>query len=87
MTAANETDCHAIAMRLYEYLDREMTREDEAAVRAHLADCRGCVSLFNFEGAYLKFLSARANARNAPDHLRKRIFEQLLCNEDESASA
>ena len=82
MTAPERLDCHDVAKRLYEYLDSELTAENEAAVRGHLAECEGCFSLYHFERAYLRFLSARAGARAVPQHLRKRIFEQLLFDED-----
>ena len=82
MTAPERSGCHDAATQLYEYLDSELTAENEAAVRAHLAQCEGCFSLYNFERAYLRFLSARTGTRAAPQHLRKRIFEQLLFGED-----
>ena len=84
MTGPGPSDCHDVATQLYEYLDSELTAEDEAAVGAHLAQCEGCFSLYNFERAYLKFLSARTGARVAPQHLRKRIFEQLLFGENDA---
>ena len=76
-------DCHKAAGRLYDYLDGELTPEIERTVRKHLRDCAPCFSLFNFEGAYLKFLSARTQARKAPQHLRRRIFEQVLLKGDQ----
>ena len=76
--APRRLDCREAADRLYEYLDGELTPADEAAVRTHLADCAGCFSLFGFESAYLRFLEARARARNAPPALKRRILDQLL---------
>ena len=82
MTGPEGLDCHDVATQLYEYLDSELTAEDEAAVRTHLAECQGCFSLYNFERAYLRFLAARAGARAAPQHLRERIFERLLFSDN-----
>ena len=79
-------DCHAAATRLYEYLDGELTADVEAAVRAHLADCAVCFKLFEFEQAYLAFLRARTQARAAPDHLRRQVFERVLYDKDRTES-
>ncbi|MFQ5703407.1 MAG: zf-HC2 domain-containing protein [Gemmatimonadales bacterium] len=77
-------DCHQAAQRLYDYLDGELSSDDEKAVRGHLRDCAPCFSLFNFEEAYVKFLSARAKARKAPEHLKLKIFEQVMLMGDEA---
>jgi anti-sigma factor (TIGR02949 family) len=82
MTAPQPIDCHAAARRLYEYLDGELTPDIEASVRIHLEDCAPCFSLFGFEEAYLSFLKARTQAQSAPEHLKKRIFEQVLFDQD-----
>ena len=86
MSAPRKIDCHAAAERLYEYLDDELTPESEAEVRTHLEDCALCFQLLGFENAYLSFLRARTRANRAPEHLRKRIFEQVLFDKDSAES-
>jgi anti-sigma factor (TIGR02949 family) len=86
MNAPRKIDCKEAAEHLYEYLDGELTPESEAEVRSHLEDCAPCFKLVGFEDKYLQFLRARARAHKAPDHLKKRIFEQVLFDEGESAS-
>jgi anti-sigma factor (TIGR02949 family) len=76
--AVDPRDCLKAIEHLYEYLDGELTPEREAAVKAHLATCAYCFSLFGFEDAYLKFLGARARAQGIPPDLRRRILETLL---------
>jgi len=76
--SADADDCLEATEHLYEYLDGELTPMVESAVRAHLAACGHCFSLFGFEQAYLRFLEARARAQGAPPALRRRILEQLL---------
>ena len=78
MSAPEPIDCHEAAEQLYEYLDGELTPEVEAAVRAHLKDCAPCFGLAEFEKSFLSFLRARTRARQAPERLKKRIFEQVL---------
>jgi len=82
MKSPQTIDCRAAATRLYEYLDGELTAEVEAAVRGHLADCAVCFRLFEFEEAYLAFLRARTQAKAAPAHLRRRVFETVLFDKD-----
>jgi anti-sigma factor (TIGR02949 family) len=84
MTPPNSIECREAAARLYEYLDGELNHETEAEVRAHLADCVKCFSLYGFEDAYLAFVRARTQARTAPEHLRKKIFEQIILADKES---
>jgi len=71
-------DCHEAADRLYEYLDRELTPEVEAAVRAHLTDCEVCFKLAGFETAYLRFLEIRTQTQGASPALKRRILDSLL---------
>lgn len=78
MSAPDSIDCRAAAEQLYAYLDGELTPEVEASIRSHLQDCAPCFKLYGFEESYLAFLKARAQARRAPENLRKRIFEQVL---------
>lgn len=86
MKGPDSIDCRAAAEQLYEYLDGELTPEVEAAIRTHLNDCAPCFRLFGFEEAYLAFLQARTRARQAPEHLKKRIFEQVLFDGDAAGS-
>jgi len=78
MSTPEPIDCHEAAERLYEYLDGELTPQMEASVREHLKACAPCFGLSEFEKSFLSFLHARTRARQAPDHLKKRIFEQVL---------
>jgi len=78
MSEPRSIDCQEAADRLYEYLDRELTPATEAEVRAHLAACAPCSSLFEFETAYLRFLHARTRSQGAPEHVRRRIVDALL---------
>ncbi|UCD23696.1 MAG: mycothiol system anti-sigma-R factor [Gemmatimonadota bacterium] len=85
MNAPRKIDCQEAAERLYEYLDGELTPDSEAEVRAHLDDCAPCFKLLGFEDAYLSFLRARTRAHQAPEHLKKKIFEQVLFDQDSAS--
>ncbi len=78
------SDCAEVMERLYEYLDGELTARRAAEVKAHLQDCAPCTALLSFEDTYVRFLEARARARNAPEELKKRILEEMLLLRDDS---
>lgn len=81
--AEHNMDCDEALDRLYEFLDGELTPTAEEAVRRHLQACAPCLRLYDFERAYLRFLTARAAAQRAPAEARRRILEQLLFDEDQ----
>lgn len=71
-------DCGGVMAKLYEYLDGEL--DDPGLVekiRAHLDKCRRCYPRYNFEKAFLRFVSERGHA-SAPPELRRKIFRSLL---------
>jgi anti-sigma factor (TIGR02949 family) len=82
-----EIDCQEVLNRLYEYLDGELTPVREAEVRTHLATCAPCMSVSNFERAYIHFLEARTRAHGAPESLKRRILEQILFEGDTSPTS
>ncbi len=83
MTIERRTDhgCREAFDRLYAYLDGELTEDQHEAVRRHLAACRDCFAVAEFESAYLRFVEARTPSGRAPEHLRKRILRSLLFGE------
>ena len=81
MSSHEHMDCQEALDRLYEFLDGELTPDAAAAVREHLEACAGCVGLYDFERAYLRFLEARTRAVGAPAHVRHRILQELFGEE------
>lgn len=71
-------NCREALDHLYEYLDRELTTEDEQVVRTHLAACGPCEERFDVERAFLRFVEARCRSRGAPPELRRKILRDLL---------
>ncbi len=75
-------DCGGVMAQLYEYLDGEL--DDPALqekIRVHLEKCRRCYPRYNFEKAFLRFVSDQGHT-SAPPELRRKIFQALL--EEES---
>jgi anti-sigma factor (TIGR02949 family) len=73
----DEFTCAQAFARVYEYLDRELTPEEEKLLNAHLAVCEGCVRHFDFEEKLLDRVREKCRASRAPEGLRRKI-EQLL---------
>jgi anti-sigma factor (TIGR02949 family) len=75
-------NCAEAVDRLYELLDKELTRAVEDEVRRHFEACPGCFPLYTFERNFKRFLEARTRASGAPEPLRRRVFERLLLEGD-----
>ena len=69
-------NCNDALERLWEYLDAELDAPDSDVVRAHLAECHGCLEEYDVE-VVVKNLVRRGCQEEAPEGLRLRIHEQL----------
>ena len=71
-------DCEAAFERLYEYLDEELDDPELVRkIREHLQICQRCEPRFQFEEAFLKFVS-EVGRTTAPPGLRRKIFQRIL---------
>ena len=75
-SSACGNNCSDALDRLWEYLDAELEAVDSEVVRAHLAECQGCLEEYDVE-VVVKNLVRRGCQEIAPDTLRVRIHEQL----------
>jgi anti-sigma factor (TIGR02949 family) len=71
-----ESECEHALTHLYEYLDSEMTPDDELRMRAHVAHCSPCLAELSVE-ELVKQLVRRSCHEQAPAGLRDRIHAQL----------
>ncbi|QAY63302.1 mycothiol system anti-sigma-R factor [Xylanimonas allomyrinae] len=69
-------ECEHVLIHISEYLDSEMTPEDEQRMRAHLAHCSPCLAELSAE-EIIKNLVRRTCTERAPEALRARIHAQL----------
>lgn len=68
------TECEKIQGLLSEMLDGELTEADEAAVRAHIADCPGCAALY---AAFSALSEAAAEPEDVPDTLHTAVMDRV----------
>ena len=69
-------DCEHAHLRVYEYLDGELTVWKRRAITRHLDDCPPCGEFYEFE-AELRVVIARKCTEHVPDSLKQRIAEAL----------
>jgi anti-sigma factor (TIGR02949 family) len=74
---SDELTCRQAFDRLEEYLDRELSAEETARVRAHLRICVQCTREFRFERLVLEALRDKVNRIRAPDGFQDRIVAAL----------
>ncbi len=75
-------DCGNVMKQLYEYLDEDLDDAMVAKIRDHLAVCKRCYPRYNFEKAFLRFLSEQGRVK-APPGLRRKVFAAILEEERE----
>lgn len=73
---AEDDACAAALHRLWGYVDAELTAEDEAELRDHLAGCPPCLAEYSID-VVLKNLVRRSCQEEAPVGLRVRITETI----------
>ncbi|MEE8062373.1 MAG: zf-HC2 domain-containing protein [Gemmatimonadales bacterium] len=69
--------CQETFRRLNDYVDRELTQDEQGLVEAHLAECTKCASVFGFEESLLLELKAKLNRIQLPPALKQRVAEAL----------
>ena len=80
--ASEMLDCATAAQYLYDLLDEELTPELEVRVRTHFEHCERCFPRYTFEKNFKRFLRARTRTRDAPDDVKRRIFEHTIFGND-----
>ena len=73
----DDDPCSAALRRLWTYLDKELTADDEDDLRDHLAGCPPCLAEYSID-VVLKDIVRRSCQEEAPEGLRVRIQQTLL---------
>ncbi|GAA4834001.1 hypothetical protein GCM10023221_08190 [Luteimicrobium xylanilyticum] len=73
---SSDDECEHVAEHLWEYLDSEMTEDDAARMRAHLAHCSPCLAELSLD-ELVRQLLRRSCADRAPATLRARLYAQF----------
>jgi anti-sigma factor (TIGR02949 family) len=73
MTAPDRTTCEDVFRRLDDFVDRELSPEQMARIRAHLEICAQCASEYRFEESLLRQVRQKLRRIDVPADLRKKI--------------
>ncbi len=71
------TDCSEALLRVYEYLDGEMSPADCAKIQAHLDECAACLQQYHLDQALKAVVKRSCRAESAPVELRATIMQRL----------
>ena len=66
--------CEQAYREVYQFLDRELSDEELAAVRQHLDNCPPCAHLFQFEGTIVRYVRERGARETCPAAAVKSIL-------------
>ena len=69
--------CEQVFQRINDYLDRELSAEEMALVRAHLETCTECASEYQFEGTVLADLKAKLRRIDLPPAVLDKVAKIL----------
>lgn len=77
MTPHTHHGCRDVFERLDDYVDRELTPEEQVVVREHLQACARCAREFAFEAGVIDSLKRTLRRITAPPQLLGRILASL----------
>lgn len=73
-------ECEEVVIRLWEYLDEELTPEEAAAIGAHLSGCGRCHPRYCCDRAFLALLARQRSRCSAPAVLVATICAKIRRN-------
>lgn len=74
---AHGADCTEALLRVFEYLDGEMTPDDSRKIRDHLDGCGPCLKQYNLDQALKAIVKRSCRCEEAPVELRTTILRRL----------
>ena len=74
---AGVTDCSETLLRIFEFLDGEMSSDDCRRMQAHLDECGPCLREYHVDQALKMVVKRSCNAEKAPVELRTTILRRL----------
>jgi len=75
--AATVTDCTETVMRIFEFLDGEMSPDDCRRMQTHLDECGPCLREYHVDQALKMVVKRSCGSETAPTELRTTILHRL----------
>ena len=70
-------DCSEALLRVYEYLDGEMSADDVEKIRTHLDECAACLKQYHLDQALKTVVKRSCGSEQAPFELRATIMQRI----------
>jgi mycothiol system anti-sigma-R factor len=74
---ATVTDCTETVMRIFEFLDGEMSPDDCRRMQTHLDECGPCLREYHVDQALKMVVKRSCGSETAPTELRTTILHRL----------
>jgi len=74
---ATVTDCTETVLRIFEFLDGEMSAEDCRRMQSHLDECGPCLREYHVDQALKMVVKRSCGSETAPVELRTTILHRL----------
>ncbi|MBK7722787.1 MAG: mycothiol system anti-sigma-R factor [Austwickia sp.] len=71
------TDCSEVLLRVFEYIDHEMTTPDCERFKVHLEECGDCLSEYHRDVLLKTIVRRSCGPERAPKALRLQILAQI----------
>jgi mycothiol system anti-sigma-R factor len=72
-----EIDCEQVLERVWGYLDGEIAEEAYLEIQAHVAECEGCGSKYDFQRRLFELVERKCKEGPIPSELKERLFRLL----------
>ena len=76
-SARQDSDCDEVLLKIYEYLDGEMSAEDCARMKQHLQECAPCMDEYERDQVLKALIRRSCACEPAPVTLRTQILAQI----------
>jgi mycothiol system anti-sigma-R factor len=73
----SELDCEQVLERVWSYLDGEIAEEAYVEIQAHVAECAGCGSKYDFQRRLFDLIERRCQEGPIPPELKQRLLRLL----------
>lgn len=70
-------NCEEALKKLYDVIDKEADQTDKKEIQKHLEHCRHCMSRYDFEKLFRKFVSEKACINCDSEKLKAKILERI----------
>ncbi|HXF83743.1 MAG TPA: mycothiol system anti-sigma-R factor [bacterium] len=72
-----ELDCEQVLEQVWSYLDGELSEDAYLEIQAHVAECEGCGSKYDFQRRLIELIERKCREGPIPAELKQRLFRLL----------